>query len=407
MATQSETLNVLINTIKGTFNNSSQSDAVVSINDQKFYVMSPLLEFHAPLLFAELKTPTLPVLSPDSTLSEQQLATQLASLFSLGKKVITITDPELKKDVVLALMECMYDKPVEITLTNAQDVYSAATKLGMKLISQKAEDIVQQSIKSVPAETFLEAYTKAMETKNPLMEKVWNSTLASKMGYLPIEKILEFTGKMSYEEIMAFVELEGFTCCEDTIYEVIAGWIKSNSITSDEALALMSKVKLDLLSSSVLITKAGNNQNVRFRDYQQALEKIVRANTQHSNRRAGLPYEFALGFSNKTYTGYRKVTVVEMKTSDWIHRFVEYYTQEKGIYCFDNHSERINICCEAMHLAILNNRWLFTRSMKQDQIIRLSATNHDQDSCAENISSIHVSSDVCNDSNKLQLFMKA
>jgi len=175
------------------------------------------------------------------------------------------------------LLESMYDKPVEITSTNAYDVYVAATRFGMKTFSQKAEEIVCSTVKTVSTATFLEAYAKAMETKNPLTEKVWTAALASKTGHFSIETILEFTGKMSFDEIVAFIELEGLTCHEDTLYEITTNWIqsKSTSIFQEQAYTLMSSVKLDLLSSSVLLTKARNYQYVSLKDFHQTLEKIV------------------------------------------------------------------------------------------------------------------------------------
>jgi len=122
------------------------------------------------------------------------------------------------------------------------------------------------------------------------------------------------------------------------------------------------------------------------------------------NRRSDLSYVFALGYSDKTYNGYRVVTTTEVKTAGFIRSFTESYILNKGILCLETISERKYITCESNHLAILANRWLYCGKVQSDQIIRLHATQNDHNDCEKNISTIQVSLDTSSSIIRVCLF---
>src|SRR5579872_2969748 len=312
MATPSESQNLLLKAMKSSFNNSSRSDVIVTVNGDKIHVSAPLLEVHAPTLFSELTVPATQSLSPEATVTEQQMASHLSSLISqtLGKRVVTIVDIELKKDVVSALLESMYDKPIEITsladasdiyvaatrfgmkgavqkvvtylqnsvslstvdeihaiatkfamteltqkiqkslqdsvtMTNANDIHTIATKFGMAELTQKADKIRQDSVMATPTETFLEAYTKAMETTDPLIQKRWKPALIAKLAMLSQEKVLELTSKMNHNDIIELINSPDVKCEEDLVYEIVAKWCETHdSVEPATKQGLMSHVKL-------------------------------------------------------------------------------------------------------------------------------------------------------------------
>jgi hypothetical protein len=428
-ATESQLL--LLKTIKSSFNNSSRSDVIVTINGDKFHVSAPLLEVQAPTLFAELTVLTAPTLSSEATVTEQQMATHLSSLITqtMGKRVVTIVDPELKRDVVLALLEYMYDKPVDVTLANASDIYVAATrfgmkefvqkvksllhcsltmtsahdiyvtatKLGMNEIAQKAEKLIKDSVMETPTETFLEAYAKAMETKNPLTEKDWKSALVAKLAILPQEEVLKFTSKMSCTDLVELINSPDLKCEEDLIYEIGEKWCrtKEESVGPRTKQCLMSYIKLELLSGTVLVTKAKVNPDVSQEAYTQAWEKVVMSVTDaRPRRRNGLI--FALGKITGTYGGYRLVTKDEVKTVNFLNWFAEYYEKYNGIFCLDTFLPNI-VCCADHVMCLLRDTkdsWLKTAPVTKDTFTKLRTDSHTPDDIKQKIMSIYVSANT-------------
>lgn len=393
MTTSSKT-DILVKAIKSSFNNPALSDVVLVINDVKYYVISSILAHHAPKLFSELEsTSTIPL---ESGADAQQMLSSLTSILTktLGKKTLMLTDPTLNKEVVHLLLESMYDKSVEITNANVKDVYTVSTRFGMIDVSAQCTEVMTKAIIDTPNETLLESYSKALEEKSFNLQK-WENLVAARIAIIPKEKVLDFVSKMSYDGITTFLSFDEFICSEELVYEMADNWCVVNAASDDPLkFNVMSKVRLELLTDEVLMTKAKTNPFIKLETYIQSLEKIM-SSVKHSRRTSRNVQMFALGELHSKYAGYRLVTKEEVEMATFKTTFIRSYNHHNGVTCLDTYDANY-ICCTTNPIAILDNRWMKTDScpITKDIIVKLRAAHHTSDSFSRNISTLKLSPDL-------------
>jgi hypothetical protein len=338
----------LLETIKSYYNNPMFSDIVLVFNEEKYYLSMQIIKEYASLLFKEfeaLPAPSAPTVSLD--LPPEQILANLTSLVSKAyqKKTLTMANPAISKETLNAVFEFMYGMTLEITSLNSSAIYMVCIKFGVKELIEKCEKEYQSHI---TLETLFDVYQKAISEKSPFFSLLKNY-LSENLRYLPQDKLLAFTNGLSEEDITNIVKSDKSNCEEDLIYEIADSWCRSTDSANKHV--LMSHIKLELLSSKLLITNVKNNPNILSNRYVEILEARTLASLKSDSlSRVGHGISsIAIGKLHSTYEGYRLITKEEASTRKFLSLFKQEYEKLNGIYSLDDFLVDL-VCCQGYNL---------------------------------------------------------
>jgi len=110
---------------------------------------------------------------------------------------------------------------------------------------------------------------------------------------------------------------------------------------------VMSHIKLELLSSDLLVTKVKNNPNINTNQYMQILETRTLASIRSYGTSRNSPSfsSLAIGLINGKYDGYRLITKEEANTNAFLLLFKQEYNKFGGIYSLDDFTVDL-VCCK-------------------------------------------------------------
>jgi hypothetical protein len=332
------------------YNNQSYSDVILEVGANKFYLHLPVIKQHASALFEEFeKISNASLISTSQDVQLDQMLINLTTMITKPKKTLKITDLTVTKETLDVVLKSMYTSPPEVTTTNYLEVYKISTRFGMKELSEKCIDLIRKSLK---VETLLEDYKNAFLVFSPLTQ-IYLTMLKSHLSAFSKDKLLEFIPTLMYETILEIVTDNELNCTEDLVYEIVDAWYQHNK-NLDEAKILTSKIKLELLSSDILVTKVKENPLIDSEIYLKILEsRECRRKMESSERK--MKYVFALGKIYGKYQSYRLVVQSDF-TDKFRIQFKEQYDKHSGIYCLDSFSADL-VCCLGHRLGT-SSHWL-------------------------------------------------
>jgi hypothetical protein len=325
---------------KSLYNNPNHADLVLVFNDVKYHLLSVVVQEYAPLLYAEFEKVQPPAVATTTDPTIDQMMASLTNLISRipNRKTLTISDPTISKELVNAILESMYGKPMEITIAVLTSVYILSSRFGMEYLKKNCLEVFQ---KSINMQTLVEDYQRAVTEKSPF-ESIYKSLLTSNLSKIPKDKLLSFTKQMSKMDIVELLTSPSLNVIEDLVWEII-------ECRSDKA-DLISLVQLDKLSTQTLLKV---KQHVTSETYATALEKHFTCfgHSMYSTPRLGST--FAIGKINGKYPNYHLMTKEEFcaNTSSITEHFKNTYTNQKGVYCLEDLPESV-VCCQGYPLMI-------------------------------------------------------
>ena len=351
MATQpSDTISpeVLLQTIKQFYNHPVLSDVILTLNGEKYHLISNLIAQYAPLLHMELEIQNTNGSKPtiDLTTDPEKLLMNLsAALTRTNKKIVNLTIPGVSKETVGMVLETLYGKSFEITLANFQEVHLLSTKFGMGSHSKKCTGVLKTTI---TPDTIVESYERALSEKSHL-EPILKNKFYEILPIIPRDKLMDFISRWSYEAITELVSKSDLDCTEDLVYDIVDRWCQAHENTN-EHLTLTSLVKLELLSNEILVTKVKTNDYVYFDTYLKVIESNLLTPKVTSGRRRSKAI-FALGKLRESYDGYRLITKTEVETAKFVQMFTNEYRKLDGIMCLDSFAVDL-VCCSTHNLQV-------------------------------------------------------
>jgi len=331
----------LLDTFRSLYNKPQFADVILTLNDSKYYLMSPVLEQYAPSLYLELESQaTIPQTTP-LDLTPEQLIASLNTL--LNKKTLTISEPKITKEIADGVIESIYGKPMDITSSHLLGIYILSTRFGMKDLSTQCIDTFKKNIK---LETLLADCQKALD-ENSSMKALLFSTVIDNLDIFPKEKLLDFTNKLCKTDILQLTSSDQLSCSEDLVYEIADSWFK---IHLDPT--IYSHIKLDCLSPHILVSHVKRNPQIDHSTYLKVLEENYIKSA--SYKRGGIArknkYRFAIGAYRASYDGYHLITKKEVETSKFRELFKSEYTRLKGIRSLVNDYAVQLVCCQDYNL---------------------------------------------------------
>jgi len=376
----------LLSTVQTLYNDPELSDIKIIINNEAHFLMTKFIKTAAPKLY---KTVDLAVLHAAMTqaprqvteLSPDEAINQLVSVLSqkTQKKYITVTFTltTVSRDTVVAVLESLYGKTIQLSLENLDEIHQLATIFGMKDLIAQCTQFLQEQIavfkKTAIADAFVNAWKKTMENKSPL-HLLYHNAIVENLLQQPKERILELTGNFEFDTLKEYLKSETLTCGEDLVYEIVKNWTASHTVTENQIRDLFSMVKLELLSVDYLMTKVKLNvDGIPYETYVKALEgsaKRLFGDTQQSNSSRSekkspmpkldhtkLPVMFGLGKHNALYPGFHQVTKEEVDTQAFKHLFKGQHFRHNGLHVFDDFNADIICCQSGIPLALGDGRW--------------------------------------------------
>jgi len=335
--------------VKSVFNDKQYSDVVLIFNGESYSLMTPFIKHYAPFLHAEFeKAPQPSLVDPSIDPALVPLITQLTALCT-PKKILTISEPFVSKEVVQALLEHMYGKPFDATPANHLEVYVLSTRFGMEKFITQSKDLFK---KAININTILDLTMKALDEKAPTIQ-LYLENLVENICFLPREKVLQATSKMSLEVIKELVKSDKLTCEEDFVLEIIENWGKTNDVSATKE--LMVNVKLEALSGVTVVTKLKNVQ-VDSQAYIKTLESIVLTMTPNVKLRYGTHSPVVLGKRKEKYPGYRLITLKEAVTEKFSKIFKTEYSKLNAIKSLDTFKPTV-VCCQEVGLSLVERKY--------------------------------------------------
>ena len=353
------TTTLLLETMQSLYNNSKHSDIVLNMNGVQYYLLSPLVEKCAPLLAKEFDNASVkscdlsPELDADQDVDRNakqyvnqyvnQYATQLLSLLStVGKKVVTLTEPKVSNEVVSSVLSFIYGKPLEITETNCMEIYILSIRFGMEYLSTQCITAFE---KTLDIDTIIDNYIHAIKSDSPFV-KILLDRLVKWINFIPENDLIEAMTKVSYECVRDLITHPNLSDNVDLKYKVAERWSEIDDTHRSFASDLLSHIKLELLSTDLLITSVKNNPCVTTEKYLEVLEHIIQNNsTPRKNKKNS--HLFGIGKLNKVYPGYSLVSNTLLVGSDFCDLFRKKYKKTNGIYCLDDLDK--GYVCSATH----------------------------------------------------------
>jgi len=329
------------------------SDVVLVFNEEKYFLASVLVKEYAPYLFAEFEhrsAPTIPsILSSD--LTPEQVISNLTSLVSkaYNKKTINMTAPSISRETLNAVLGSMYGQTLEITSLNILEVYEISKQFGIKHLMEECKKVYHNSI---TLDNLFDFYQRALSEKSPLLEITQNYLIANMIS-LPRDQLLAFVEKLSEDDIIDILTSNDLNCNEDLVYEMADRWCKQSNLDASHKQEVMSYVKLDLLSSKLLVNEVKRNPYVTGNRYVQILEARALASDKTNNllRRSTSISLIAIGKLHSTYDNYRLITKEEVNTTAFRTLFKQEYDKLNGIYSLDDFAVDL-VCCQDHNLCI-------------------------------------------------------
>lgn len=358
--------------VRSLFNVPSVSDVVVVINGISYHLMSSIIKKHSAKLMAEIDAVLMDTHVTESDTVDADLANltkSLQKLIGIGKKTLTITISSVNTtENITSVLKYLYSHSLNINLTNVNEIYLVSTRLGIEQISIQCIKMI--SCELSPGEiTFL--YKSAIDNNTPLIS-LYAKIFIKNLILIPLPQIIEITNTFSYESIVEIGKMDDTLCYEDLIYEILNNWCNSNPCTTDDnKRVLMSNVKLDLLSSKLLVETVKHNTFIDKEYYVKALEEKTLLLSDSINCRrpvqsdcASVPINklFAIGARTAEYSGYRKITLGETHNKFFKNLFVQLYRQNNGILCLATmKADYLN--CDGMRMMIGSDCIRFNESM--------------------------------------------
>lgn len=407
------TTSALLEIVGKLYNHPTYSDATLNFNDEKYNLMLIVVEKFASRLFKEFEAdsvtsavapPAEPAPSesaPSFDPTTDQVASSLSLLISRlhpTKKVTTFADPRISKETVNSVLESLYGKNLDITLSNIGEVYVLSSKFGIENLVTKCMTVFEDNTK---IETFLDSYAQAL-SEDSLTIRLHFNVLLEKLEMLPRDKLLEFIPRLKFESMLEIVKTDKLMCNEDLVYEMTDSWcrVHSNKDNNANAIDLMSHIRWNAVSIDLLLGKIRDNLNIDRKTYVQALEsrvKLLSADSSHSRPRSA--NAFAIGKIGGTYNGYRLITKTEVESIQFSKLLCKRYFGKNGISCLDNFNSDV-VCCETAPLAVFHNdssnKWirLFGSSVKITEYPCLSCSSLMKEPITpEILNTIHISTD--------------
>lgn len=389
---------------KELFNNPKYSNIVLIVNDVKYYLMSHLVERHAPLLAAKFAAETIPETVPAaSTNSESDPDSMIASLSNLlgkmvNKDTVKITDPTISNQTVTTVLESFYGKPIGEVESGIVEFVTLANLFGMEDLHKLCYSKFKFGITS---ENFFEKYQT--ECGGPSIASPWKHTFltffAEKMTLFPREKMTVFFNNLPYDDLMEILSMDVIWIREELLYELVCNWITHTSCASGLAINIIAKIRLEHMSAEFLINKIKHDNRIDYQRYVTAIETLLQSKecTFH-NRKSRTVMNFCLGNRNVKYPDYRLVTAKDLKNQHIIDLLASELKRIGGIISLDNFTGDA-IGCEGGTLAIFTNRWMRfgkNKAVVGGEIVSIIATDHTTESFIQNINTIHVSTDNSN-----------
>jgi len=391
----------LSTTIQSLYNDPGCSDIVVVFNSESYHLMSKFVKIAAPGLYDEIDKitvtePSVPIFSPEMT--ADVALTKFTEILTkkTQKKTLTISEPSVSKDVVGAVFESMYGKPLEVSTVNLNEMYILGIKFGMQSLIQKCTDIIK---KLSSTDVLLDSYQKAVVAKSPLLSHYQNAFMSMMTLFLK-EKIFGITRQLDYAALIEFLKSDKLTCSEDYVYEIIEDWVRGNNIglTQTQTKELYSLVKLELLSVDFLMTRVKGHihtyvdHDAYVKAFEESAMRFIRDKQPCTTRTVIML--FAFGKHEGLYQGYRQVTKEDVNNPTFKQALQKQYVKYNGLHCLDSLSPADVVCCATGEpIAILDNSWLrfLNKSLEKDHIVLSNTSQCDVKNVKESIGTVHVS----------------
>jgi|SRR5579872_7487711 len=326
-------------------NNPNLSDAVLVLNDKKYYLVQALLQKSAPLLYQEFQE-VKATSNLDIQEQQDQVLQNLSQILSsiLSKKTLQLTIPNVSGDTSDAVLRSIYGKPIEINTTNVQEIHILSVRFGMKQITLQCE---AQFKKSINLDILLKEYQHAIETKSPF-EMILKDLLTSKIQLLPKEELLKFTRNLSYETILELIKTQKLCCTEDLVFEILIDWCTNHVWNQD----LFLHINFEKVSTNMLVqNKKWIDPDAYVKVIEQKLLKLDTTGSFSPPRQSHM--EIIIGQIKQTYPGYRLLTKEEIGNKDFVKLMTDLYIKLDGVYCIDSFNADV-ICCKDYALGMTN-----------------------------------------------------
>jgi hypothetical protein len=363
----------------------------VSSNETiKFYLILGVIQKYAPKLHEEFeKIPDVSVQAiPSLDLPPEQMLLKLTSMFIKPKKTLKITDLKVSNESLDAVLKSMYVSPVDITPVNCLEVYKISTRFGMETLSTLSLEVFKKTLKT---ETLLVDYQKIRtDPTSPMpIVNMYQEALISNLSFLPKDQVLDFTSKLGFALMLSIIESDALKCTEDLVYEMVERWTDANQQT-DQNNELMSKVKLELLSNELLLSKVkANDLFINPSTYLLTLERRLTNPVPAGLFRFKTNTIFALGKLDQSYLGYRLTTNTEVAEEKFKKLFKEQYDIHQGVYCLDSFDADV-VCCHSYRLTLNGGNWLrvVSKQAKQHNPVKFRTSGHDEEETQDKIGTI-------------------
>ena len=328
--------------VRSLFNVPSVSDVIVIINGVSYHLMSAIIKRHSAKLMAEINAVSIDTHVTESDTANADIAfltKSLQKLIGIGKKTLTITISSVNNsENITSVLKYLYSYQLDINLVNMNEIYLVSTRLGIERVSAQCAEMI--SCELSPSE-IMSLYKSAVDNNTPL-KSLYEKNFRKSLILIPLPQIIEFTNTFSYESIVEIGKMDNTLCTEDIIYEILNNWCKFNSCTDDDKRSLMLNVKLESLSSQLLVETVKHNTFIDKKSYEKALEDKVLSSPASAKIRLLLASDnsntstkklLALGSRTTEYIGYRKITQDEIQNKFFKNLFVQLYRQNNGIFC--------------------------------------------------------------------------
>mgnify|MGYP003446050473 FL=1 len=390
--------------LKSLYNNPVYSDAELIFNGKSYYLMLPVLKEYAPLLYTEFEKNNKsvdPSTSSPAPSTTEELISSLSSIISKAahpKKTVTISEPLISNDILDEVLQSLYDKPFEITTEKLDTVYRISIKFGINTYNELCTKFFNNSIN---ADTFVENYQLAIDEKSPL-ESLYRDLFAKCMYFIPENKVLNITGKMSYDNLKLLVSTNNDA--GDFVWNIVENWCNNHTTeyatTDPRILDLFTSIKLELLTTKTILTKV--KTRVDSGRYLAALESYVENSIPKIVTRRKVNNFLAVGRLDGKYADYKLVTKNEI--NDKFRKFfIENYDRQEGLFCLETFTADV-LCCSTNPLMIDDNNWVRfkhdDKNLVTSQYKKLSSSYKAKEDTYSVLKNIGVSCDTISTSGK-------
>lgn len=156
---------LLLQTIKNSFNNPVVSDLVLVFNGEKYYLLASLVKQIAPLLYEEVEKQQITSSTPENT--DNDIVSSLTNLIvKLNKKqTAIIADSNIPNPILCDVLESIYGKVITLDDNNVSTIYALSERFGMNNLLNQCVLFLDKNFK---LESLLTDLTKATTSQSPL-----------------------------------------------------------------------------------------------------------------------------------------------------------------------------------------------------------------------------------------------